>query len=82
MNSKRLNLQVILIFAIIVAVFLGSALLFSYLNTGAMKTAVEKETGLAISILTADIHTEYPIPLDDGEAMPRELAQDMDERLT
>lgn len=80
MESKRLNLQLVLIYTIIIAAFLGSALFFSYLNTDAMMTAVEKETDLAASILATGIPA--------GDTPEQEAAQRMDlaielgERLT
>ncbi|MGX8706933.1 MAG: hypothetical protein ACSW8J_10180, partial [bacterium] len=76
--SKRIKLQLVLIYGIIIAAFLGSALLFSYLNTRAMMTAVEKETDLAAAILTSDIHTR----LQPSTDMREELAKELDERLS
>lgn len=74
MVNKRIQLQLGLIYGIIIAAFLGSALLFSYLNTSAMMSAVEKETELAASILTADIHAR--------DLTTYGLAQVLEERLS
>ena len=76
--SNRIKLQLVMIYGIIITAFLGSALLFSWLNTGAMMAAVEKETDLAAAILTADIHVQYQPGGDMGDDLVREL----DERLS
>ena len=77
--SKRIKLQLVLIYGIIIAAFLGSALLFSYLNTRAMMTAVEKETDLAAAILTADIHTRYHPDVDIREELDERLSRALDD---
>lgn len=82
MKNKRLNLQLFLIYTIIIAAFLGSALFFSYLNTDAMMTAVEKETDLAASILATSIPTGEKGTPDTAAAQRVDLAIELGERLT
>ena len=79
MSNRRIKLQQVLIYGIIIAAFLGSALLFSYLNTGAMKSAVEKETDLAASILATDMQIEFPAR--QGVLVSEALARELDTRL-
>lgn len=81
MSNRRLKLQMGLIYAIIIAAFLGSALFFSYLNTAAMMTAVEKETDLAASILTAELHVDYDAAPERQAEVRAYLAEALDERL-
>lgn len=76
--SNRVKLQLVMIYGIIITAFLGSALLFSWLNTGAMMAAVEKETDLAAAILTSDIQVQY----QPGGDMEDDLVRELDERLS
>ena len=82
MSNRRIKLQLWLIYGIIIAAFLGSALLFSYLNTSAMMSAVEKETDLAASILTADMYAEGAAAEGPADAVSADLARELDERLS
>ena len=82
MSNRRIKLQLWLIYGIIIAAFLGSALLFSYLNTSAMMSAVEKETDLAASILTADMYAEGAAAEGTADAVSADLARELDERLS
>lgn len=58
MNNNRLNTQIISIFAIIIAVFVASSVIFSYLNTNSIKQSVETETSLSSVILTSAIQRD------------------------
>ncbi len=70
MNNKRLNIQMFSIFAIIFTAFIGSAMLFSYLNTDSIKRSVETETGFSAMILASSIRDDLEhmgIPAQDAD---------------
>ena len=81
MRNRRLTLQVVAIFAIIITAFIGSALFFSYLNTDAMKDAVEAEMELSSALLSSSVRAHiFENPA--GETQAREaLARELEQRL-
>lgn len=66
MNERNRNVQIAMILAIIAAAFIGNALIFSALNTDALRTSAETETSMLASVLVEDI--ELHIPPDDIRA--------------
>lgn len=59
-TAVSLNYQKILIFALILAAYFGSALLFWGFSTKALRSSVEAETKLSSSLLADDIHLNFP----------------------
>ena len=81
MRNRRLTFQAAMIYAIIIVVFLGSALFFSYLNTDAMRTAVETETNLSSSFLSSSIDARLSDAPQGEKATRDALSEALDERL-
>ena len=57
MKGRTRNFQILLILSIIVAAFLGNVLIFSALNTDALRSSAETETQLLASLLVKNIET-------------------------
>ncbi len=67
--TESIDVPIILVLLIIIATFLGSALLFWGLNTNALRSSVAAETTLSSSLLADDINKSIPKPmLLDGSA--------------
>jgi fructose-specific phosphotransferase system IIC component len=67
--TESIDVPIILVLLIIIATFLGSALLFWGLNTNALRSSVAAETTLSSSLLADDINKYIPKPmLLDGSA--------------
>jgi len=60
MKHRTRNIQIISIFVVIVAAFLGSSILFFRIHTFGLKSTIEAETNLFASILSHTISTDYP----------------------
>ena len=60
MKHRTRNIQIISIFVVIVAAFLGSSILFFRIHTSGLKSTIEAETNLFASILSHTISTDYP----------------------
>lgn len=59
MERKNLNVQIISIFVVIFAAFIGSAVLFFRIHTSVLKSSIEVETHLFSSLLTNTLINEY-----------------------
>ncbi len=57
MKGRNRNFQIPLILSIIAAAFLGNVLIFSALNTGALRSSAETETQLLASLLVKNLET-------------------------
>ena len=61
MKKKKTNVQIIILFTIIIAGFVGSAFFFSYLNTTAMMDSVERETKMSSFLLSSEILSKLSV---------------------
>lgn len=74
--TSSLDVPLLLILAIILATFLGSALLFWGLNTTALRTSVAAETNLSSSLLADDINDTIPEEMLLSGAADSDLSND------
>ena len=77
-RTGGLNRQNLLIFAMIVAAFFGSALLFWAYNTDALRASVEAETKLSASLLADEIDAFIPQLMLRAGAADDDLSQELD----
>ncbi len=60
MKHKNRNIQIISIYAVIIAAFLGSTVLFFRIHTSGLRNSIEAETKLFASLLSSTLKKEYP----------------------
>ena len=70
MKHKKRNIQIISIYAVIIAAFLGSTVLFFRIHTSVLKSSIEAETNLFASLLHNTLVHEFP----DFDAFDKEKA--------